>query len=59
VLVSPTVRFGRPSIGGVSTEVIWEQDEVGEDVERIASTYGLSVADVRWALAYENAARAA
>lgn len=59
VLVSPTVRFGRPSIGGVSTEVIWEQDEVGEDVEQIASTYELSVADVRWALAYENAARAA
>jgi uncharacterized protein (DUF433 family) len=59
VLVSPTVRFGRPSVGGVSTEVIWEQDEVGEDVEEIASTYGLSVADVRWALAYENAARAA
>jgi uncharacterized protein (DUF433 family) len=59
VRVSPTVRFGRPAVGGVSTEVIWEQDEVGEDVEEIASTYALSVADVRWALAYENAVRAA
>jgi uncharacterized protein (DUF433 family) len=50
---------GRPSIKGISTEVIWEQDEVGLDVVEIADMYQLCVADVRWALAYENSQRAA
>jgi uncharacterized protein (DUF433 family) len=59
VRVSPTIRFGRPSVGGVSTETIWEQDDVGEEVEAIAEVYQLTVADVRWALAYENSRRAA
>jgi uncharacterized protein (DUF433 family) len=59
VRILPDVRFGRPSIKGISTETIWEQDEVGLDVEEIASVYQLEVADVRWALAYENSQRAA
>lgn len=59
VRVSPTMRFGRPAVNGVSTEIIWEQDEVGENVENIAEVYQLTVADVRWALAYENSLRAA
>jgi uncharacterized protein (DUF433 family) len=59
VRILPDVRFARPSIKGISTETIWEQDEVGLDVEEIAETYQLEVADVRWALAYENSQRAA
>jgi len=59
VLVAPLQRFGRPAVRGISTEVLWEHDEAGEDVERIAEDFGLDVADVRWALAYENAQRAA
>lgn len=59
VQLNPNIRFGKPAINGVSTEVIWEQNEVGEDVPSIAATYELSVADVRWALAYENSQRAA
>jgi uncharacterized protein (DUF433 family) len=59
VRILPDVRFGRPSVKGVSTETIWEQDEVGVDVEEIAEVYQLNVADVRWALAYENSQRAA
>lgn len=59
VILSPTVRFGKPSIGGISTAVIWEQDEAGEDVDSIAETFELGVSDVRWALAYENSRRAA
>lgn len=58
VRIEPDVRFGRPAIGGISTEAIWEQAEVGEDVERIAEVFGLDVADIRWALAYENAKNA-
>jgi uncharacterized protein (DUF433 family) len=59
VRILPDVRFGRPSIKGISTEVIWEQDEAGMDVEQIAEVYQVKVADVRWALAYENSQRAA
>jgi uncharacterized protein (DUF433 family) len=59
VRVSPLIRFGKPCVGGVSTEIIWEQAEVDENIEDIAGTYQLSVADVRWALAYENAVRGA
>jgi uncharacterized protein (DUF433 family) len=59
VRVLPDVRFGKPSVKGISTEVIWEQAEVGEEVEDIARVYQLDVSDVRWALSYENAQRAA
>ncbi|MGH8775322.1 MAG: DUF433 domain-containing protein [Jiangellaceae bacterium] len=59
VRVSPTIRFGKPAIKGVSTEVIWEQDEAGEMIRTIAEVYQLTVRDVRWALAYENSQRAA
>ena len=59
VRVMPDVRFGRPAVRGISTEAIWEQVEVGEEVDDLAALFGLTVADVRWALAYENAQRAA
>jgi uncharacterized protein (DUF433 family) len=59
VAIVPTVRFGRPSVKGISTEAIWEQVEAGEEVGEVAQLYGLSVPDVHSALAYENAQRAA
>lgn len=59
VLMAPDVRFGRPAIKGISTEVLWEHDEAGEDVEEIADAFNLVVDDVRWALAYETSLRAA
>ena len=59
VRMAPDVRFGKPAIKGISTEVLWEHDEAGEDVHEIAEAFGLSVSDVRWALSYESSARAA
>jgi uncharacterized protein (DUF433 family) len=59
VLMTPDVRFGKPAVSGISTEVIWEHDQAGEDVEEIAEAFGLTVVEVRWALAYETSARAA
>lgn len=59
VLMTPDVRFGKPSVSGISTEVIWEHDQAGEGVEEIANAFGLTVVEVRWALAYETSARAA
>lgn len=59
VLMDPEFRFGRPAVKGISTEVIWEQTEGGESAEEAAEGFGLSLGDVRWAIAYESAARAA
>ncbi|WP_158544862.1 DUF433 domain-containing protein [Blastococcus sp. TF02-09] len=53
VLVDPDVRFGRPQVGGVSTEVIWEHNRAGESDEEIAEAFDLSTAQVWGALAYE------
>lgn len=59
VVIAPDQRFGKPMVHGISTEVLWEHDDAGEDVGEIAVDYGLKPADVRWALSYENALRAA
>jgi uncharacterized protein (DUF433 family) len=59
VVMTPDVRFGRPAIKGISTDVVREHDDAGESVEEIAEAFGIDADDVRWALAYENSARAA
>lgn len=57
VLIDPGVRFGRPSVGGISTEVIWEHAEDGEGDHEIADVFSLAPQDVVWALAYEKPRR--
>jgi uncharacterized protein (DUF433 family) len=59
VTIDPDMRFGSPSIGGISTAILFEQSESGEDEEDLAETFGLSLAQVRWALSYELANHAA
>lgn len=59
VRINPQVRFGQPAIKGISTHVIWEQVESGEEIDDIAEVYELKERDVRFAHAYENTARAA
>jgi uncharacterized protein (DUF433 family) len=54
VVVDPRVRFGRPSIGGISTLAIYEQIEGGASVEELAELYDLTRRDIRWAAAYEG-----
>lgn len=58
VRMNPDVRFGRPAVRGVSTEVLWEHDQAGESVEEIAGEFDVPSDSVRWALAYETSARA-
>ena len=58
VLMTPDLRFGRPAVKGISTDIIWEHDQAGEDIHEIANDFDLSVEDVRWALSYENSVRA-
>lgn len=53
VLMRPDVRFGRPAVGGISTEVLWEQLDVGATISEVAEDFGLSERDVKWAASYE------
>lgn len=59
VTIHPDLRFGSPSVGGISTEILYEQSESGEDEEDLAETFGLTVPQVRWAISYEMANAAA
>lgn len=59
VIIDPDVRSGRPSVGGISTEILREQADAGEDARDLADTYSLTIKQVRWALAYELAEQAA
>lgn len=56
--MQPDLRFGKPAVGGISTEILWEHIEAGDDVDDVASAFDLTRDDVRWALSYETAARA-
>lgn len=59
VVIDPDLRGGRPSISGISTAVIWEHEDAGEDPEDIAADFALTIEQVRWALAFETSLRAA
>jgi uncharacterized protein (DUF433 family) len=59
VSVRPDIRFGRPAVAGVSTLSIFETSEEGATKDEIAEDFGISVADVRWALSYEEQRHAA
>jgi len=57
VRCSPTHRFGRPAIKGISTAAIVEHLEGGEDETEIAEQFNLDVDDIRWASSYELSKR--
>jgi uncharacterized protein (DUF433 family) len=54
VVIDPLVRFGRPTVAGVSTERLWELSDAGEPIGGIAVGYGMSEEQVRAAVAYEE-----
>jgi uncharacterized protein (DUF433 family) len=57
--MDPGLRFGRPAVKGISTAILWEYAEAGESTEDTAAVFGLTVGEVRWAVAYEMLSRAA
>jgi uncharacterized protein (DUF433 family) len=59
VRMRPDLRFGRPAIAGISTEVLWEHSQADETDADIAATFDIGPDQVRWAIAYETSARAA
>lgn len=57
VVIDPLVRFGRPSVRGVSTDRLWELYDAGEPLEVISAGYDMADHDVRAAVAYEEQQR--
>ena len=53
----PGVSSGASAVGGVCTEILREQYEVGEDTRDIAEMFGLDVHDVLAALHHEDRLR--
>jgi uncharacterized protein (DUF433 family) len=58
VVIDPGVRFGKPTVAGVSTEVLWEYSQDGYSTDEIAEDFDLRAADVEWALSFEFAQHA-
>ena len=56
-MIDPLVRFGRPAVGGVATERLWELHDAGETIHQIASGYDLTEELVRAAVAQEEQQR--
>jgi uncharacterized protein (DUF433 family) len=58
VMLDPTVSFGRPVVAriGVSTSVIVDRVNAGEDPVALASDYGATADEILDAIAYERAA---
>jgi uncharacterized protein (DUF433 family) len=59
VRMNPRMRFGLPAVGGIKTATVREHLDSGETEDEIASAFGLSEQDVRWAAAYETSVHAA
>jgi uncharacterized protein (DUF433 family) len=59
VRINPLVRFGQPSVGGISTEAIAGELSHGGSFEEVAADFDLNVEAVRWAFSYELSQRAA
>lgn len=57
VVIDPLVRFGRPVVGGVATERLWELFDAGETVAEIADGYDMTSELVSAAVAYEEQLR--
>ncbi|MYD40145.1 MAG: DUF433 domain-containing protein [Acidimicrobiia bacterium] len=57
VRIDPLVCFGRPAIGGVATERLWELRAAGEEVSEIAADYEMPDHLVRTGVAFEEMQR--
>lgn len=53
VRCNPLRRYGRPTVGATSTEVIVEHLDAGETEHEVAEQFNIEVQDVQWARAYE------
>ncbi len=58
VRIDPEVRFGKPAVRGISTEVVREHIEADESFGEVADQFDLTLDEPRWAYAYETSAHA-
>ncbi len=58
IVIDPTVSFGRPTVSnaGVSTAIVAQRIDAGEEIDALAEDYGLSEEEIRDAVVYEMAA---
>ncbi|MEM6430815.1 MAG: DUF433 domain-containing protein [Deinococcota bacterium] len=58
IMIDPNVGFGQPTVvgSGVNTYVIAERIDAGETVDELTEDYGITVAQVHAALAFDQAA---
>jgi uncharacterized protein (DUF433 family) len=58
IAIDAKIAFGRPVVLrlGITTEIIAERMDAGENVSELASDYGLSEAEIEQAILYERAA---
>ena len=54
VIIDPEIRFGRPTVRGVPTDVLAERWRAGDHTAELAEDYGLNLDDVDEALRYES-----
>lgn len=55
VVIDPEIRFGRPSVKGVPTDVIVDRWRAGDTSANLADDYGLTTDEVDEAIRYESA----
>jgi uncharacterized protein (DUF433 family) len=58
ISIDPSVQFGRPVLAarGVSTAIIVERVDAGENIDDLARDYGLDAEEIKTAIVYERAA---
>src|ERR1700722_2240679 len=54
VVIDPSVAFGVPQIRGIRTELVAESIDAGESEATVASSWGLTPADVKAAVDWEH-----
>jgi uncharacterized protein (DUF433 family) len=59
VALDPVRAFGAPAVRAVRTDVIAEERRAGESIKSIAASYGLTTAEVKDAIKFEDRLKAA
>jgi len=54
VVIDPRIQFGKPSVRGVPTWVLFERAKAGDTIEYLARDYGIPESAVADALAFEG-----
>lgn len=58
IVIDPSIGFGRPILAsaGIATRILVERIDAGESADDLAADYGITTADVKEAVFYEQAA---